>query len=174
MNSPNFQPNTIFCCDNLPILQKINAECIDLIYLDPPFNKKKKFSAPLGSSAEGADFLDYFVMSDVKERWILELIEDNKNLFNLLKGINSSNTRSKYNYAYLVYMAMRLIECHRVLKSNGSIYLHCDFTMSHYLKLVLDIIFGEKNFRNEIIWCYGLGGSSKRFSRVNMIRFLCM
>ena len=161
MHEPNFKPNTIFCCDNLPILQKINAECIDLIYLDPPFNKKKKFSAPIGSSAEGAEFLDYFVMSDIKERWVLELQEDKPKLFGLLHGIK--NAGSEYNYAYLTYMAMRLIECHRVLKQNGSIYLHCDPTMSHYLKLFMDVIFGENNFRNEIVWAYRTGGVSKQW-----------
>ncbi len=61
---------------------------------------------------------------------------------------------NKYNFCYLVYMAIRLIECHRILKDTGSLYLHCDPTMSHYLKILLDCVFGEKNFRNEIVWCY--------------------
>ena len=164
MRKPNFKPNTIFCSDNLPILQKINSECVDLIYADPPFNKKKKFTAPIGSSADGAEFLDYFTMSDVKERWFFELQEGNPKLHSLLAGIESIS-RNKYNYAYLVYMGMRLLECKRVLKPTGSIYLHCDHTMAHYLKLAMDVIFGEKNFRNEIIWCYSTGGASrKRFA----------
>ena len=153
MPQPNFKPNTIFCRDNLLILQKMNSECVDLIYADPPFNKKKKFSAPIGSSAEGAEFKDYFVMSDVKEQWIYQLQEENAQLFNLLHGIRGMS-RNAYNYAYLIYMGMRIIECHRVLKPEGAMYLHCDHTMAHYLKLVLDMIFGEKNFRNEIAWCY--------------------
>ena len=161
MTTPNFKPNTIFCRDNLLILQKMNSDCVDLIYADPPFNKKKKFSAPIGSSAEGAEFKDYFVMSDVKEQWIYQLQEENAALFNLLRGIRGMS-RNAYNYAYLIYMAMRIIECYRVLKPSGSMYLHCDPTMSHYLKLVLDMIFGEKNFRNEIIWCYAGGGIPKK------------
>ena len=74
---------------------------------------------------------------------------------------------SKSNKSYLIYMAIRLLEMHRLLKPTGSIYLHCDPTMSHYLKLLLDAIFGWKNFRNEIIWCYTGPGSPKmrQFSR---------
>ena len=64
---------------------------------------------------------------------------------------------------YLAFMEERLLEMHRLLKPTGSLYLHCDPTMSHYLKVLMDTTFGRKNFRNEIIWCYGLGGSSKRF-----------
>jgi site-specific DNA-methyltransferase (adenine-specific) len=68
--------------------------------------------------------------------------------------------------AYLVNMTARLVPLHRVLKSTGSLYLHCDPTASHYLKIILDVIFGKKNFRNEIVWCYGSGGAStKRFSK---------
>ena len=66
----------------------------------------------------------------------------------------------------LAYMAIRLIECHRILKGSGSIYLHCDPTMSHYLKTTMDCIFGEKNFQNEVVWCYGgTGRSERRFRR---------
>ncbi len=78
-----------------------------------------------------------------------------------------------YNYCYLVYMAMRLIECYRILKNIGSIYLHCDPTMSHYLKLLLDCIFREKNFLNEIIWCYtGPSNTKGYFPRKHDVIFL--
>ena len=78
----------------------------------------------------------------------------------------------EYNKWYLVFMAVRLIEMYRVLKDTGSIYLHCDQTMSHYLKLLLDCIFGEKNFRNEIVWCYNVGGKSKnKFAKKHDIIF---
>jgi len=82
-------------------------------------------------------------------------------LYSFLTGIRGLG--NSYNYCYLVYMAIRLIECHRILKRSGSLYLHCDPTMNWGLRAVLDCIFGEANFRNEIVWCYGLGGSSKRF-----------
>ena len=150
----NVKSRTIFCRDNLEVLKGINSNCIDLVYLDPPFNKKKVFSAPLGSSAEGASFNDIFKLSDIKEYWLFSLEEQGyTNLFCFLSGIKNIDKKS-YNYCYLIYMAIRLIECHRVLKETGSLYLHCDDTMSHYLKIVLDCIFGEENFRNSIIWHY--------------------
>ncbi|MCY4275314.1 MAG: DNA methyltransferase [Gammaproteobacteria bacterium] len=133
-------------------LRGINSECIDLIYLDPPFNKNKKFTAPIGSSAEGTSFKDIFREEDVKDEWLITIKEDQPELYHYLNGIRGVG--NPYNFAYLAYMAIRLIECHRVLKKTGSIYLHCDPTMSHYLKTTLDCIFGEKNYLNEIIWCY--------------------
>ena len=130
----------------------IDSETIDLIYLDPPFNKNKQFTAPIGSSAEGAGFSDIFREEDVKEEWVRTIKEDEPELFAYLSGIRGLG--NSYNYCYLCYMAIRLIECRRILKPMGSIYLHCDPTMSHYLKLALDCIFGEKQFANEIAWCY--------------------
>ncbi len=147
---------TIFCRDNLDILQNINSDTIDLIYLDPPFNKKKVFTAPIGSSAEGASFKDYFREEDVKDEWLQTIKEDRIELYNFLNGVKNINSNKYYlyNYCYLSYMAIRLMEMQRILKDTGSLYFHCDPTMSHYIKLLMDIIFGEKNFRNEIVWCY--------------------
>ena len=150
MTELNVSNRTIFCKDNLDVMQGINSKCIDLIYLDPPFNKNKKFTAPIGSSAEGAEFSDIFREDDVKAEWLVTIREDQPELYHYLNGIRGVG--NPYNFAYLAYMAIRLIECHRILKDAGSIYLHCDPTMSHYLKLLMDCIFGEKNFRNEIVW----------------------
>ena len=161
MNELNVKPRIIFCRDNLEILRGINDKCIDLIYLDPPFNKKKVFSAPLGSSAEGAEFSDIFREEDIKDEWVKSIEFENPALHSYLMGVKTFS--NIYNYCYLVYMAIRLIECQRILKSSGSIYLHCDPTMSHYLKIVMDCIFSENNFRNEIIWCYTGPSSSKRW-----------
>lgn len=165
MFQSNIKNRTIFCKDNIDILTNINSNTIDLIYLDPPFNKKKEFTAPIGSSAEGASFKDYFREEDVKDEWLLTIKEDHVELYNFLNGIKniSDNTFYLYNYCYLTYMAIRLIECHRILKGSGGIYFHCDATMSHYIKLLMDIIFGEKNFRNEIVWCYKSGGVGKKW-----------
>ena len=152
----NVEKNTIFCRDNIDILEGINSNCIDLIYLDPPFNKNKTFVAPLGSSAEGASFKDIFREEDVKDDYLDKIGKKNESLYEFLKDIRKwgdSNTYL-YNYCYMVYMAVRLIEMRRVLKDTGSIYYHCDPTMSHYIKILMDIIFGEKNFRNEIVWHY--------------------
>ncbi len=87
-------------------------------------------------------------------------MQDNPQLYALLNGVKSFGNH--YNYCYCAYMAIRLIEMHRILKSSGNIYLHCDQTMSHYLKLIMDCIFGESKFRNEVIWCYHAGGATKK------------
>ena len=150
MRQKTLKNRTIFCKDNIEILEGINSNSIDLIYLDPPFNKNKIFTAPIGSSAEGASFKDIFREEDLKEEWIQTIKEDNEELFSLLHGIK--NMGNRYNFCYLCYMAIRLVDLRRILKSTGSLYLHCDSTMSHYLKIVLDCIFGEENFRNEIVW----------------------
>lgn len=123
---------TIFNRDNLDILRGLDTNSIDLIYLDPPFNKKKVFTAPIGSSAEGAEFADIFKAEDVQDDWLLTIKEDHFSIHELLQAVKSIEGKSSYNFCYLAYMAIRLIECHRILKSTGSIYLHCDPTMSHY------------------------------------------
>lgn len=163
MNEPNVENRTIFCHDNLDVMAGINSQCIDLIYLDPPFNKNKKFTAPIGSSAEGASFKDIFREEDLKEEWLMAIREDQPELYHYLDGIRGVG--KPYNFAYLAYMAIRLIECHRILKPTGSIYLHCDPTMSHYLKTTMDCIFGEDNYRNEITWhrSRGKGLNPKRY-----------
>ena len=157
----NVDNRTIFCHDNLEVLRGMNSRCVDLIYLDPPFNKKKTFTAPIGSSAEGASFSDIFREEDVKEDWLKDIKEDHYSIHELLNAVKNIEGKQSYNFCYLAYMAIRLMECHRVLKDTGSLYLHCDPTMSHYLKILLDCIFGEKNFRNEVIWCYRGAGYPK-------------
>ena len=156
---------TIFCRDNLEVLGGIDSGTVDLIYLDPPFNKKKQFTSPIGSSAEGASFLDVFKEEDVKEEWIQTIEEDHEELHDFLMSVKRWG--GVYNFAYLAYMAIRILEMRRILKDTGSIYLHCDSTMSHYLKLLMDCVFGEKCFRNEVVWCYHGPGSPnmKQFNR---------
>ena len=176
MNQINLRNRTVYGRDNLEILRGINSDSVDLIYLDPPFNKKKIFTAPLGSSSEGASFKDWFREEDVKDEWVQEIKEDRQGLHNFLQSVkNLSSITSKkgnkhylYNYCYLCYMAIRLIEMQRILKDTGSIYFHCDPTMSHYIKILMDIIFGEKNFRNEVLWCYkGASEAKKNFPKKN-------
>ena len=150
MTGCNIKNRTIFKDDNLDVLRGINSECIDLIYLDPPFNKNKKFTAPIGSSAEGAEFSDIFREEDVKEEWLITIEQDHPELYHYLNGVRGVG--NPYNFAYLSYMGIRLLECHRVLKQAGSVYLHCDPTMSSHLKLMMDTIFSEKNFRTQIAW----------------------
>ena len=128
----------------------MNDKCIDLVYLDPPFNKKKTFHAPLGSKAEGASFRDTWYDEDIKKGYLTLIADLYPTLYEYLKGVEQIESRSHRNY--LIYMAQRLIEIKRILKDTGSIYLHCDNTMSHYLKLLMDCVFGHQNFRNEIVW----------------------
>ena len=143
----NWQNKSVFTGDNLPIMRGMNSESVDLIYLDPPFNSKSNYAAPIGSKAAGAEFKDTWTLSDLDIAW-LDLIETRHSALN--RVIQAAMTKS--DKSYLVYMAIRLLEMKRILKDSGSIYLHCDPTMSHYLKLLMDCNFGKDNFRNEIIW----------------------
>ena len=136
-------------------MRGMNSESVDLIYLDPPFNSKADYAAPIGSAAAGAAFTDTWTLSDLDVEWINLMESRHPVLYRVLLAAMTDSDKS-----YLAYMAVRLVETHRILKPTGSIYLHCDPTMSHYLKLLLDAIFGKDRFQNEIIWSYGLGGSS--------------
>lgn len=143
---------TMFTGDNLFVLRGIDSDSVDLIYLDPPFNSKKAWSAPIGSKAAGAAFKDTWTLSDVDKIWCDELYTGNRGLHDVIVGGAAAGGKS--TMSYLIYMAPRLLEMRRVLKPEGSIYLHCDPTESHSLKLMMDVIFGRDWFRNEIIWCY--------------------
>ena len=151
--------NTLFTNDNLFILYGMNSESVDLIYLDPPFNSKRTYSAPIGSKSAGASFKDMWTWQDVDDGYLDKMIEKYPSLVRFIQSIEEIH--SKGMMAYITYMTQRLIEMHRVLKDTGSIYLHCDPTASHYLKIVLDEIFGRHNFLNEIIWCYSNSGRNK-------------
>ena len=159
-NVPNVAHRTMFTRDNLEILRGIDDESIDLIYLDPPFNSKHDYAAPIGSEAAGAAFKDTWTLQDIDVEWIGLIADEYPNLSAILDAVPNKSDK-----AYLVYMAVRLIEMQRVLKSTGSLYLHCDPTMSHYLKVVMDAIFGKSKFRNEIYWRRktGRAGPTNRF-----------
>ena len=154
----NWANRTIWTGDNLPIMRGMNSGSVDLIYLDPPFNSNANYAAPIGSEAAGAEFKDTWTLADVDVAW-LDLIEAKYPKLN--RVIHAALTDS--DKSYLIYMAVRLLEMKRILSSTGSIYLHCDPTMSHSLKLVMDAIWGKKNFRNEIVWCYSTSGRPKKF-----------
>jgi len=111
------------------------------------------YSAPVGSKAAGSSFKDMWTWQDVNEAYLETLAGKYPALTKFIASIGEIH--SKAMMAYLTYMAQRIIEMHRVLKDTGSLYLHCDPTASHYLKILLDEIFGKHNFRNEIIWHYG-------------------
>ena len=151
------QNRTLFINDNLNVLRGMNSESVDLIYIDPPFNSNKHYKAPVGSKAAGAEFNDAWHLDDVEQEWVDSIASQNKALYRLLETVGTMGTErtANGNKGYLQYMSVRLLEMHRILKETGSMYLHCDDAMSHYLKLVMDCIFDKDNFRNEVIWYYG-------------------
>jgi len=158
--------NTLYTNDNLYVLSGMNSESVDLIYLDPPFNSKRMYSAPVGSKAAGASFKDMWSWQDVDEYYLETLADNFPALTKYIASIGHAH--SKQMMAYLTYMSQRIIEMHRILKETGSIYLHCDPTAGHYLKILFDFIFGKNNFRNEIIWSYQRWtSSSKAFQRTH-------
>jgi len=159
-NTDGSVQNTLFTGDNLFILHGMNSQSVDLIYLDPPFNSKRMYSAPVGSKAAGASFKDTWTWSDVNDGYLEKLANDHLFLVKFIQSIEGISGEAMM--AYITYMTQRIIEMHRILKDTGSFYLHCDPTASHYLKTILDYIFGKENFRNEIVWSYSTGGISKR------------
>jgi site-specific DNA-methyltransferase (adenine-specific) len=153
--------NALYYGDNLDILKSYEYfpdEYVDLIYLDPPFNSNRNYNV-LFKSESGADseaqitaFDDTWHWGEIAEETYRDLITDApEKIATAIEAMMSLIGRNQM-MAYLTMMTARLVELHRVLKSTGSLYLHCDPTASHYLKIVLDAIFGTENFRNEIIW----------------------
>ncbi|MFN8162839.1 MAG: site-specific DNA-methyltransferase [Solirubrobacterales bacterium] len=129
------ETSVLYCEDNLEMLAGFPAECVDLVYLDPPFFSNRIYEVIWGDEAEVRSFAD---------RWE--------------GGIQ----------VYLDWMEARLIQLHRVLKPTGSLFLHCDQAAGHYLKVLLDEVFGVKNFRNEIIWRRTASNSAaKRFGPIH-------
>ena len=150
MAEANFVDKTIWTGDNLDILRGLNSESVDLIYLDPPFNSNRNYAAPVGSRAAGAAFKDTWTLSDLDTAWMGLIADEQPAMYKVIE--TAGLTHGKGMQSYLCMMAVRLLEMRRVLKDTGSIYLHCDPTASHYLKLLLDTVFGPANFRSEIIW----------------------
>lgn len=149
-------------------MRGLNTASVDLIYLDPPFNTKKQWRAPIGTAAEGAEFQDSWTLKDVDLETHERLAVTNPALHDVIQAGGSA--RGDTTMWYLLMMSERLLEMQRVLKPTGSIYLHCDPTESHSLKLMMDTIFGTDNFRNEIVWSYNKWTNTSRyFQRSNDI-----
>ena len=168
-------PNALYYGDNLAVLRySIADESVDLIYLDPPFNSNASynvlFKAPSGeqSQAQIEAFEDTWHWNDSAERAFDEVVTgSNSDAAIMIRAMRSALGENDM-MAYLAMMAVRLIELHQVLKPTGSLYLHCDPVASHYLKILLDSIFGPTNFRNEIIWkrTFAHGNVTKRLGDV--------
>ncbi len=151
MAEPNFANRTLYHGDNLDFLRGMNSETVHLIATDPPFNKSRDFHATPDSLAAGASFQDRWSwQEDLHDDWLIAIQRDEPEVWQVI-------TAAKTVYgddmaAFLCWMGVRLLEMRRVLRVDGSIYLHCDPTASHYLKALMDAIFGRYNFHNEITW----------------------
>lgn len=169
--------NKLYYGDNLEVLKALCSKGfkgggVDLVYIDPPFNSNRNYNILFEDSIENKNevkkntalkeaFVDTWsnvnLSSELEE---LKSYSDNPQIYNFLDRNREIFTNSQMSY--LTMMAHRIYYMHKLLSDTGSFYLHCDPTMSHYLKILLDIIFGQKNFRNEIVWWYKSGGSSKK------------
>jgi site-specific DNA-methyltransferase (adenine-specific) len=166
--------NTLFYGDNLPILRDyLPTESVDLVYLDPPFNSNRSYNVlfkdETGHESESqlVAFDDTWHWGEAAEQTYHALVTDAPANVQGMIGALRQFIGANQMMAYLVMMAARLVELHRVLKPTGSLYLHCDPTASHYLKIVLDTIFGPQNFVNQAVWkrSYGHGDSRRSMGR---------
>ena len=173
-----YENRTLIRGDNLEEMRKFPGECADLIATDPPFNSKRDYfvpyRAPRGQEPDPLvrAFTDTWNWGEAaEEAYEHLLVEKSGQVGDTIQGLRQFLNETPM-MAYLVMMAIRMVEMHRILKPTGSLYLHCDPTASHYLKIILDAIFGTKNFRNEIVWCYrGAGYPKNDFGRRHDIIF---
>ncbi|WP_245481838.1 DNA methyltransferase [Mesorhizobium sp. M7A.F.Ce.TU.012.03.2.1] len=148
--------NHLWFGDNLTVLrEQIQSESVDLVYLDPPFNSNATYNilykTPVGGDAQVKAFEDTWSWEDGASKALDDLSREDITTFNMLRALQSFLGRSDM-MAYLAMMAVRLVELRRVLKSGGSIYLHCDPTACHYLKILMDAVFKGEGFINHISW----------------------
>ncbi len=162
--------NRLYYGDNLEILKNyISDASVDLIYLDPPFNSKADYNLlykePTGtlSQAQITAFEDTWRWTEEAEKTYKQVVEEApSDVVELMLSFRRFLKHSDV-MAYLTMMCIRLIELKRVLKNTGSIYLHCDPSASHYLKILMDAIYGKRNYLNEVTWCYKSRPLSKRY-----------
>ncbi len=172
--------NHLYYGDNLDILREyIASESVDLIYLDPPFNSARSYNVLFkDESGRHADaqivaFKDTWHWGETAESTYFDLVTNaGSPIVSMMISSMRSMLGANQMMAYLVMMTARLVQLRRVLKPNGSLYLHCDLTASHYLKIILDTIFGVLNFRNQITWKRtSTHSDAKRWSPVSDIIF---
>ncbi|MBD2043069.1 DNA-methyltransferase [Microcoleus sp. FACHB-672] len=168
--------NRLFYGDNLEMLRQfIPDNSVDLCYIDPPFNSNRSYYQLYnnqGNQWKTQAFTDTWAWDDFAEVGFSQIINNYRNKFttqtiDLMAGLSKVLSKGSL-LAYLVSITLRVTEIHRILKPNGSFYLHCDPTAGHYLKLVLDAVFCPSggDFKNEIVWCYSIGGkSNKKFAK---------
>lgn len=176
--------NSLYYGDNLDILRKkIKDETVDLCYIDPPFNSKRNYNqiyTNVGNEdrAQAQAFIDTWKWDELADAGYAEILANDHGRFQsqtveLIKGLRPV-LKAGSLLAYLISITLRVTEIQRVLKRDGSFFLHCDPTASHYLKVVLDSVFCSQggDFQNEIVWCYNVGGKSKKhFARKHDVIF---
>ena len=170
-----FEPNCLYYGDCLDIMADFPEKSVDLICLDPPFNSDRRYNnifknSGLKTEAQIKAFDDVWHWDDQSAERVQHLKNAVANpASKVIAGFEGFIPKSKM-LSYTSYMAERLFVMHHILKDTGSIYLHCDPYASHYLKVVMDTIFGEDNYRNEIVWCYTGPGSpnARQFSHKQM------
>lgn len=167
--------NTLYYGDNLDVMRRHLADgSVDLVYLDPPFNSGRDYNAIFKGSADTGQaqikaFTDTWTWDTTAALALNGILKTGGKLANAMTAFQALLGDGS-TLAYLAMMAPRLQEIRRVLKDTGSVYLHCDPSASHYLKILMDAIFGQKNFRNEIVWCYERARpAQKQFKRVHDI-----
>lgn len=149
MPAPNFAKETVWIGENLPLLRGMNSACVDLIYL-APFNSNWTYEAPIGSQAAGALFKDAWTLDDVDVYEHGELADRDRAAYSVIEAARQAHGKSMQSY--LIFMVVRLEEMRRVLKPQGSIWLHCDDAADHWLRVLMDAVFGKSAFRNQVVW----------------------
>jgi len=170
--------NVLYYGDNLDVLRRhVADESVDLVYLDPPFNSNATYNVLFAeqngsrSAAQLKAFGDTWIWDEAAVGAFQQVVEAGGPVSRAMQAFRTFLGDSNM-LAYLAMMAPRLMELRRVLKPTGSIYLHCDPTASHYLKMLMDAILGPRNFGNEIVWCYRGGGVPRKgFARKHDVIF---
>ena len=184
MSELNVANRTLAIMDNLPFLRSLNNECIDLIAIDPPFAANETFTTKPKPPISRDEFDEEVALAkahgvlhnegigqtrvkdvwnwdeDVHPAWKAQIEDDYPKVFAVIQAVEACATENEA--AYISFMAVRLIECHRVLKDIGSIYVHCDSHANSYLRMLLDAVFGAENYRNQITWERTRGRSDGR------------
>ena len=154
---PKRKEKILYIGDNLPIMMGMESDMVDLIYTDPPFNTNTFRKG----KTEAHSFNDTWSDVQVDYAHALNLKFQYPEMWQVI--VLAKKMHSRAMHSYLAFMAPRLVQMHRLLKPTGSLYLHCDPNANYYLRLLLDCVFGRKNYRNEIVWHYTGGGRSKKY-----------
>ena len=152
----NIRAGTLFIGDNLEVLRGIDTGTIDLVYLDPPFHSDREYVAPLNSKAAGQRFTDIWHPGDpdtgLKAEWLKGVKKYHLAVWAVCEAARVAVGPERW--AYLIFMAVRLLEIHRILTPTGSCWLHCDWHADGWLRALMDAIFGAERLRNEVVWAY--------------------